>query len=1014
MLSIIVFTFDDEDYKVWLTQGIYRLSGYHLIIGGSFSTTVSLTPKLSAEHVRIVSAEGDIRLQAKNVAFQLAIKPLFRKSLIIKDLVIDDAIAKLDLRHFLKKKRDSLPLVVLVEHAVIHNTTLTLQTDKNTENTLKLDEFTITETKPDDLLTVLASGSINEREFSIDGKLGSLLQLYHPKEPYPVHIEAQSTNTRITIQGSIAEPLAGQGLDLIFNSETSDIRPLIDALGIDWPLSGKLSIVSTLSGDYIAPTLSNIELDLFHHKKYALYAKGSIDNILSGRNTNIQFHGTLDDARLIQPFLPDDAPLFRKTTFHGNLLKNENQYWIDNIAAHLLFPGGLEILAAGNTGIDNPTHSFPFSNLALNLTFSSPTTEAAKPFLIDLIPEMGSVTGSAQLISKQDGFALNKVDLTLGMSDGDLLTIKGSIGDMPFDSDSPFSKMNFDLFLHSSSSRHLSTIIDLPLPELGPVTVSGQFHGSENKSAINNISLEAGAPDQLHIESDGFVFLEDAVDKVTTQMYLNFRVSGNTKNALEALVYLDSSTHSNNPEDGEKRPKYSFKRELGRIKMTGILSSIDSTLGIEKLDLLIEKSNSFVLTSTGTIGDILNWEEVNVDYNLDAENLADVGTLANIEIPNLGFFKQTGRIISKESALNLVGAATFNDTHFSQELTLRTEGERPHLTGTLLIPVLHRSTISTLSSAFQTDDDEEKQLAETQQTDTFSRTPISLDFLDKINLNLGIYCNKLEGTEFTIDKVQTKLTLLQGDLKAKTEISGFEGGEATIDLHISPYTLPQFKLGATGNNVDIKKTLLLFNEDANAEGKAGFAIKIDGTGASFYDIASTLNGQIGVVVESGKIFNKNLSLLVFDFIGWLFNYAENKKSTEIDCAVMQFGFNSGKGESQTLFVRTPSLNAVGHSELDLRNESVDMLVNVHPIGRLLATTVPIQIRGSLNAPKVNIIPMSKAITTYGKLLFSPLGYLRSQVSKTFKAITGKSSKKVGACNLQEFSAPGAAEQNKVQ
>jgi len=1014
MLSVILLTFDDNDYKEWLARGINRLSGYHLIVGGSFSTTVSMTPQLSAAHVRIVSAEGDIRLQANNVAIQLALKPLFRKSLIIKSLVIDDAEVKLDLRRFLKKKRDHLPIVVLFEHAAIHNTILTLQTDENTENKLKLDTFAITEPEPGALLTISASGAVNETEFSIDGKLGSLLQLYHPVEPYPIQVKAQSTNTQITIQGGIDEPLAGHGLDLTFNSETSDVRPLINALDIDLPLSGKLSIASTLSGDYIAPKASDIELEFIHHNKHALYAKGSIDNILSGRNTDLQFHGTLNDALLIHPLLPDDAPLFRKSTFRGNLKKTTNQYWIHNIAAHLLFPDGLEILAAGDTGIDNPAHYFPFHNLALDLTFSSPITAAAKPFLFDLIPEMGPVTGSAKLISTKDGFALDKVDLTLGMTDGDSLTMKGSIGHMPIDSDTPFSKMNFDLLLQSSSTKQLSTIIDCPLPELGPVTVSGQFHGSEDKSAISDISFEAGTLEQLQIKSDGFVSFENDVDKVNAQMHFNFQVSGNTRNALEALVYLDNSTRSSNRKNNEPHPIHNLKRELGRLQMTGILSSLDNTLGIENFDLLIEKSNSFVLNSTGTIGDVVNREDVNFDYTLNTVNLADIGELANIEIPNLGSFKQTGRVISKNNALNLVGAATFDGTHFSQELTLRTDAERPYLNGTLLIPVLHKSTIDTLSSAFQADYDEDEQLAGNLQTDTFSRTPISFDFLDKINLNLGIYCNKLEGTGFNIDKLQTELTLLQGNLKAKTEISGFEGGEATFDLHISPYTIPQFKLSATGNNVDIKKTLLLFNEDANAEGKAGFAIKLDGTGTSPYSIASTLNGQIGIVVESGRIFNRNLNLLVFDFIGWLFNYAKNKKSTEIDCAVMQFGFNNGRGESKTLFVDTPSLNAVGHSKLDLRNESVDMLVNVHPIGRLLATTVPIQIRGDIIAPKVNVIPIEKAIATYGKLLFSPLGYLRSQVSKTFQAIAGKSSKKESACNLQKFSAPETGEQNKAR
>ena len=56
LITIVLVTFDNDDYRRLATRGVKIFTGYNVIIEGPFALTVSTEPSLSAESIRF---QGD-------------------------------------------------------------------------------------------------------------------------------------------------------------------------------------------------------------------------------------------------------------------------------------------------------------------------------------------------------------------------------------------------------------------------------------------------------------------------------------------------------------------------------------------------------------------------------------------------------------------------------------------------------------------------------------------------------------------------------------------------------------------------------------------------------------------------------------------------------------------------------------------------------------------------------------------------------------------------------------------
>ena len=146
--------------------------------------------------------------------------------------------------------------------------------------------------------------------------------------------------------------------------------------------------------------------------------------------------------------------------------------------------------------------------------------------------------------------------------------------------------------------------------------------------------------------------------------------------------------------------------------------------------------------------------------------------------------------------------------------------------------------------------------------------------------------------------------------------------------------------------------------------------KLSGAGDSVRAAAASADGVVTVVIPHGEIRQALAELLGIDATKGLFLLiAKNQGETPIRCAVADFRARAGVLTAQRIVFDTGVVLSIGHGQIDLRNETVNLVLNGKPKKfRLVRIAAPITVKGSLISPKFGV-DIGKAV---GQLAISGL------------------------------------------
>ena len=154
--------------------------------------------------------------------------------------------------------------------------------------------------------------------------------------------------------------------------------------------------------------------------------------------------------------------------------------------------------------------------------------------------------------------------------------------------------------------------------------------------------------------------------------------------------------------------------------------------------------------------------------------------------------------------------------------------------------------------------------------------------------------------------------------------------------------------------------------------------RIAGTGRSVAQVAATANGGISVVVANGEIRQSLAELLGIDATKSLFLLiAKSGAQTPIRCAVADFSARNGVLDVRQGVIDTGVVLAKVNGTMDLRNETIDLVVAGKPKKfRLVRIAAPITIKGRFEDPDFGVqagkaIPQAAASIALG-VLVAPL------------------------------------------
>ena len=255
---IYLLTIDVEDYHPEIAEAVADATGRELTLGGPLDLAISLTPVVVAENVSFANADWGSRPQMatiERIEVQIALLPLISSEVEVLKLVVSgaDILLETDAEgranwEFEEKAAASLEhraggpdddgvgALIMPQSVLIENATLTMRDGETGEvRLIQLDRLTAEAASTAAPLALSLQGTVDSLPIQTTAELGAITALTSGGAPYPVAVEGTAGGLAFKLGGTIAEPMAGSGLDIAIEASAGDGLPT----GQPFALSGK-------------------------------------------------------------------------------------------------------------------------------------------------------------------------------------------------------------------------------------------------------------------------------------------------------------------------------------------------------------------------------------------------------------------------------------------------------------------------------------------------------------------------------------------------------------------------------------------------------------------------------------------------------------------------------------------------------------------------------------------------------------------------------------------------------
>lgn len=261
----------------------------------------------------------------------------------------------------------------------------------------------------------------------------------------------------------------------------------------------------------------------------------------------------------------------------------------------------------------------------------------------------------------------------------------------------------------------------------------------------------------------------------------------------------------------------------------------------------------------------------------------------------------------------------------------------------------------------------------------FSHKPLSLQILHAVDLNLHIKLQQIRYKSYTLRNLTTNLMLNKGKLIARPISFNFAGEKVIIMAEVSANGKPEWALQVRVNDIQIRELLGQSKSSTAATGKLGINVNLKGKGASEHAIASSLNGNVSIVLENETITREELEIVFLNPLGWVFSQGISENKIQISCGLVNYKIRQGIAKSKVLLVDGPKILIKGNQEINLGSETINSFYNLKKknifensmIPSFFDTSVPVKVSGNLVDPLVEQAPLDSIESKAGRYIFAP-------------------------------------------
>ncbi len=253
----------------------------------------------------------------------------------------------------------------------------------------------------------------------------------------------------------------------------------------------------------------------------------------------------------------------------------------------------------------------------------------------------------------------------------------------------------------------------------------------------------------------------------------------------------------------------------------------------------------------------------------------------------------------------------------------------------------------------------------------FSRTPLSLDWLNKANLNLTVDVESFKSETSLLQSARFEMAMSPGLLSISPAKLVYPKGDLDLDVHIDGRDALQVKFRAHGNDLDPWQPLRIEQPNKDFQTKVSVDISIDSAGKSPHELAANAKGNIYLTAIDGKLRSSLIDLLLVDVVGWTLHRTTGQKYLDVDCGLADYSIDQGIISTTALFLEGKNIAITGTGTIDLGQEQIDYAILPKKKSRFVGKADPVTIKGPLNNPTVSALQWKSAAKTYGGYIFAP-------------------------------------------
>jgi hypothetical protein len=491
-----------ERYRGFVESELGKAFGRGVRIGGDLRLEVVPGLRFEARDVTVESAPGRSAphlLRIEVLRLTLALAPLLERRLEVEALGIEEADLRLETDA--EGELDALPDLgrlsgegapagggfgvrlrrlelrdVQISHHDVPRGTLT---------TLHVAELEIASGSGDDPLEWNAKGELGGAEFALGGSGGSLEELLHPSEPWPVALSGSVNDAELVVEGRVARPFELSGLELDVKADVPDLARLYAQEYPRLPRLGAARVTGRLVDPDGVRGLEQLTLETLPEDGLRLQLTGSIARLAEPGGVDLDARIEADRLAFLEPMLERPLPA-------------------GSLSARLRIGDG-----DGTLGVDGEVHArSDDASLALDATGAFGDLRAREGLdarfgarsLAELgralgrapaWPDAGPLRGSARLRDPGGTLGVERFEVSGGEPGVLSIHASGGIRDLR-----QIDALAVQAKLEARDLAVVGALLGVELPVRGPVRFEGRVEGSneqissQGRATVGGTSVE--------------------------------------------------------------------------------------------------------------------------------------------------------------------------------------------------------------------------------------------------------------------------------------------------------------------------------------------------------------------------------------------------------------------------------------------------------------------------------------------------------------------------------------------